>query len=239
MEKQSYRDRLVSLDKASVDTVEEFCKKHNMSVVIGGKNTIDNITGFAQLRLSATEDNDERPYLKCVLRACFALMTLRDTVDYKIVQITEEIEKLRKSSPNLTGVKPAEKVFELCVTTSLKRGSSEDLPISVSTISSYINALLPERLENQILQKIKEEFEKQKYTVFCMTVKECFYEYEYDVGPLQKVNRKKVEGFCIEVKVEEPLEKTIKDITKKYQEDKSAQLHTLTARLEQMRRSKK
>ena len=239
MKKQSYRDKLVSLDKNSVDTVEEFCKKHNMPTVIKGEKTIDNIKGFAQLKLSTTENNEERPYLKCVLKACFALMTLRDTVDHKIVQITEEIEKLRKSSPNLTGVKPAERVFELCVTTSLKRGSSEDLPISVSTISSYVNALLPEKLENQILQKIKEEFEKQKYTVFCTKSKEYFYEYEYDVGPLPKVNRKKVKGFCIEVKVEEPLEKTIKDITEKYQEDKIARLHTLTSRLEKMRRSKK
>lgn len=238
MEKQSYRDRLVSLDKASVDTVEEFCKKHNMSVVIRGKNIIDNITGFAQLRLSATEDKDERPYLKCVLRACFSLIGLRDTVDYKILQLTEEIERLKKTSPLLTKIKPAERVFTIKVSLSTNYTGFTDFPISIYTLNKNINEGLPKELVEHSIQKIKDAFEKHDYKVLSI-IEVMDEELVDEFGKTHLIPSQNKDTLIIEVRVEEPLEKTIKDITKKYQEDKSAQLHTLTARLEQMRRSKK
>lgn len=222
MEKQSYRDRLVSLDKASVDTVEEFCKKHNILVVIRGKNTIDNITGFAQLRLSATEDKDERPYLKCVLRACFSLIGLRDTVDYKIAELIEEIEKVKKGEPNLVGVCPAEKEFMLHINSSVNHSSQEDVPISLYDLREDIDTTLLDKLGESSMEKIRKVFEKQDYTILSM-----------------KASVRKMGGLTIEVCVKEPLKKTIEDITEAYQNKKVEQLNKLVAKLEQMRRSKK
>lgn len=222
MEKQSYRDRLVSLDKASVDTVEEFCKKHGMVVEIKGQNTLDNIKGFTQLKLSTTQDADERTYLKCVGRACFSLIGLRDTADYKIAELIKEIEKVKKGEPNLVGVCPAEKEFMLHINSSVNHSSQEDVPISLYDLREDIDTTLLDKLGESSMEKIRKVFEKQEYTVLSM-----------------KASVRKMGALTIEVSVKEPLKKTIEDITEAYQNKKVEQLGTLTAKLEQMRRSKR
>jgi len=241
MEKQSYRDRLVNLDKASVDTVEEFCKKHGMAVEIKRQNTIDNIKGFAQLKLSTTQSEDERTYLKCVMRACFSLISLRDTVDYKIVELIAEIEKVKKGEPNLVGVHRAEKMFTLHINSSVNHSSYEDLPVSLYELRDDIDTTLLDKLGEASMEKIKKAFEKQEYTVLSMEFKNRTYneQIEDSAGNLQTVFVRKLDGITIEVRVKEPLKKTLESITKAYQDKKTEQISVLTAKLEQMRRSKK
>jgi hypothetical protein len=208
-----------------------------MVVEIKGQTTIDNIKGFAQLKLSTTQSEDERTYLKCVTRACFSLINLRDTVDYKIVELIAEIEKVKRSEPNLVGVRQAEKVFTFHINALVNQRSYDDLPVSLYELADDIDTTLLDKLGEASMEKIKRAFEKYEYTVLSMEFKNHLYNkqmFEDSESCPRSVN-----GITIDVRVKEPLKKTIESITKEYQDKKTEQLSKLTTKLEQMRRSKK
>jgi len=124
---------------------------------------------------------------------------------------------------------------------SVNHSSYEDLPVSLYELRDDIDTTLLDKLGEASMEKIKKAFEKQEYTVLSMEFKNRTYneQIEDSAGNLQTVFVRKLDGITIEVRVKEPLKKTLESITKAYQDKKTEQISVLTAKLEQMRRSKK